>query len=282
MGHARCPAVTRLIAIAAVMASTLPACAEANGDAADASASAVDADPSAPDADPSAPDADPNAPDADPSAPDATVTDAMRAADAARVDSSTGLDSGVADASSPPDAAAPDAMPCTPSTWKPLLANGDFESGNTVWTKVGNGGNVIKQNGSLPFNAQGGTWAAHLVGFNSADQTLSQSFTVPASATAMRLRGYKCYVSTEPMSTTAYDILTFELRNAAGSSVLETLDSISNLDIGGICSWTSFEYTAASAHAGQSITLALHGISDSLSLTSFVVDTMVLEAFACP
>jgi hypothetical protein len=196
-------------------------------------------------------DAAPDTPDADP--PDAMPPDAM-----------------------PPDAMPPDAMPpdaCTPG-WIDLLSNGGFESGATVWAQVG--GTLIRDNSTAPWPAQAGTWAALLGGANNTDQQLTQSVTVPADATDLRIRGYRCFVTEETLAI-EYDTLTVQLQ---GLTVEEIVWS--NIDAGATCSWGAFTLTSPEAHAGETITLAFINANDGTNVTSFGLDSLVLEAFACP
>lgn len=261
--------MTWLRALLPILVAAGGACASADmggpdggaGPAADAAAAAPDgpvADATAAptiDADPGSPDA-PVMPDAAPPPPDAAL---------------------------PPDAAPPPDAPCT-TGWVQLLGNADFESGNTTWTEAAGAATpIIRQygvSGGMPFPAQGGTWAALLLGYNNADTTLSQTVTVPASAVSLRFTGYKCWVTGETSTTTPYDNMTITLENAGGTT-LETLASVSNLDAGAVCSWTSYNLPAASAHAGETLTLVIHGVADSSSVTSFAFDTVSLEALAC-
>lgn len=185
----------------------------------------------------------------------------------------------------PVDAAVPDApdVPvdagCT-DTFTNLLVNADFEGGNVDWTETTNGGQtVIREDGNgLPFSAEAGVWAALILGFNNAAITLSQTVTVPADATALRLSGYRCWVTDEGAGE--FDTMTIELRDGAGAP-LETLMAITNEDAGATCAWELFEITPSEIHAGEDIQLALDGVSDAATVTSFAFDTLALEAEVC-
>lgn len=219
--------------------------------------------------------------DADPAAPDALVLDAP----ATTADAAITIDAAPAspdatpaspDAAPPtPDAAPPDA--CVPQ-WVQLLGNSDFEAGNTVWSATSNGGDVIRM-GSSPWPPHGGSWQALFLGYNNASQTLSQTVTVPANATALRLRGQRCFVTDETSTTTPYDNLTVELKE--GPTLLETLASYSNLDAGSTCSWTALQFNATASHAGKNVTVHMIAGSDASTATSFGLDTLIFEAFAC-
>ena len=230
-----------------------------NGGSADAPFGAPDAPLGTPDAPPGSPDANLPVADATPGTPDAMTPDAPL----------------------PPDAMVPDAAGCT-TTWVPLLQNAGFESGATIWTTTTNAGQVIRQQGAgLPWPAQTGTWAAIIGGADDAVQTMTQQVTVPASATALRLSYYGCYVTEEITSITEYDTLDIQLQTTGGTT-LETLVHLSNLDAGGTCSWTSAQVNATSTYAGQTIQLDFDGSTDFSNISTFGFDTLVLEALALP
>lgn len=170
----------------------------------------------------------------------------------------------------------PDATPCTP-IWQELLQNGDFDSGPVVWTIVG--GTMIRSDS--PIAEHSGTFLAWFLGGNNRDETLSQTVVVPVDASALRLRGSRCWTTTETTMTTPYDLFDLELR-ATNNTLLETLQAASNLDAASTCSWSFFELPATSAYAGQSIQLVLHATSDGASVTNFYLDTLELQALACP
>ena len=62
------------------------------------------------------------------------------------------------------------------------------------------------------------------------------------------------------------------------SQGFEDLEAAAVIDV---CGWTAFEYSAASAYAGQTITLAFDGVANGTYPTSYVIDTLALEAYAC-
>lgn len=177
------------------------------------------------------------------------------------------------DAEPPPPPPPPDA--CVPA-WTQLLANPGFESGAAGWSQTGS---VITDEAAMPIPAQAGTWAAWLAGANSTDDRLSQEVTVPASATALRVRGWQCFVTADLAGDD--DHFTAELRSAGGTT-LETLHAVGNLGVGTVCGWTELEWNAAAAHAGETIQLFFRGTTDGSYPTSFYLDSLALEAFACP
>lgn len=184
------------------------------------------------------------------------------------------VDAAVADA--PVDAAV-DAG-CT-EQWINLLINGDFEAGNSTWAETTNDTRpIIREVPDLPFDPAAGTWAAVVLGFSDAIFELAQTAAVPADATALRMTGFRCWVTEE--SAGAVDLASIELRDDTGAA-LESLLAISNEDAGATCAWESFELPVAEAHAGANLTLALAGQSDAATVTSFAFDTLALEARVC-
>ncbi|MEZ4403128.1 MAG: hypothetical protein R3B06_24100 [Kofleriaceae bacterium] len=208
---------------------------------------------------------------------DAAVVDAAEV-DAAVADAAV-ADAAVADAR-PVDAMPPiDAMPPVDAcvlTWSNLLGNGGFEVGVTPWTQTST---IIRTAAQMPFGPQAGTYAALFGASNNANDVLVQTVTIPATATALRVRGYQCHVTEDILADT--DTFRATLETPAGT-VLETFTDITNSDVAPICIWTSFTWTAAAAHPGQQVVLKFQGRTNLALLTRFVVDSLSLEALACP
>lgn len=219
------------------------------------------------DAEPPVDAADPDAPETDAAATDAAETDAA-ATDAALTDARVDA---AADAAV--DATPIDAM-CTP-TWHDVLGNGGFDTGVAPWTQTSAS---IRDAASLPFSPHAGTHAALLGIGNNANDVIVQTVTIPASATGLRVRGYQCFVTEDPIEDQDRFTATLE---TPGGSVLETLHTVTNTGTAPICFWTSFTWTATSAHAGQTIVLRMRGQTNLAFLTRFVVDSMALEWLGC-
>ncbi len=226
---------------------------------ADLGGGTLDAEPAA-DPDAAAPDGAPGGEDAAEVVADAAEVVADAAVpDAAEV---------VPDAAPPPDA-------CVPS-WIALSANGGFDAGVAPWAQQGT---VITDDAGMPISPQAGTHAAWFGGTNAADDRLVQTVAVPADATALRVRLYECFVTADVAGED--DHFTASLR-VPGGAELEVLRAASNLQVGTVCGWTAATWTAASPHAGTSVELALRGTTDAAYPTSWYVDTLVVEALACP
>ncbi|MFL5358745.1 M4 family metallopeptidase, partial [Archangium sp.] len=144
------------------------------------------------------------------------------------------------------------------------IANGGFESGNTIWTATTG---VINNSAT---SAHAGSWEAYMNGYGTAHtDTLSQTFTLATTATQL------CYwlniTTAETTTTSAFDKLTVQVKNSAGTVVLT--QSYSNLNKSTAYAQKCF---AVGPYAGQSITLAFTGTEDSSLQTSFFVDDVTV------
>jgi hypothetical protein len=173
-----------------------------------------------------------------------------------------------------------DAAGCAGGSWVELLANGSFEGGATGWIQSSNAGLEIVFEAPAPMVADTPTMLAWFAGYDDASDELSQSVTVPAGATDLRLRGAFCFETEEVLG--AYDFFQIDLRNAGGATA-ETLILLSNEDVGAPeCLWEAFELGAASPHAGETLDLVFHATTDASINTNFFVDSLALEALVCP
>lgn len=214
----------------------------------------------------------------------------------ARVDARPGADGDDADASSdepdgppierpdarrPPDASPPDAAPCT-KTWLTLLRNGTFDTGpGGGWNESSASGLALVTNDFEGSGLTGhtGAYAAWLGGTLNGNDTLRQTVMVPEGATRLRLSGYRV-IATEETSAAQNDKMDFELRATGAATVLETLGTFG--DNNGVLAWTAFQFEATSAHEGTTVDLVIHATTNATLNTNFFVDSLVLEAFACP
>ena len=143
------------------------------------------------------------------------------------------------------------------------LQNGGFENGTTnpIWTASAG---VIDSSTSPA--ARSGSWKAYLDGYGSTHtDTLSQTFTVPSTATTLTF--WLRITTAETTTSTAYDKLTVQLKNSAGTVV--ATQTFSNLNASSTYAQKSF---SVGAYAGQTVTIAFTGTEDSSLQTSFLVD----------
>ncbi|MGZ3461057.1 MAG: S8 family serine peptidase, partial [Archangium sp.] len=129
-----------------------------------------------------------------------------------------------------------------------------------VWTASSG---VINNDSTL---SRTGSWEAYLDGYGTTHtDTLSQTFTAPSPASQL------CYwlkiTTSETTTTTAYDTLTVQLKNSAGTVV--STQSYSNLNHNTAYAQHCF---SISSYGGQTITLAFTGTEDSSLATNFFVD----------
>jgi hypothetical protein len=258
----------------AIFSLALGACATAAGSDVDAGRGELPDAAERADADPEEPDAAPK-PDAEPE-PDAALPDAELPPPP---DAPPGT----------PDAAPlPDAPPCTPTT-KNLLVNAGFESGpGGGWSETSAGGFelITSQTGDLPHPAQAGTFAAFVGGYNSTTGTqtdqLLQTVTIPASTTALRIKGFRWVETEESGIGGPFDKLFIELLPATGTGVIETFGaapSFSNKTTS--TDWVAFDLPAAAVHAGETVRFSVRATFDFSDVTNFLVDSLVLEATVC-
>ncbi len=170
----------------------------------------------------------------------------------------------------------PDACVATPQQ---LLQNGGFDDGSSPWVFVPSSSTIIAAPPALPFPPQAGGAAGWFGGANNTNDRVIQLFAVPAGAQALRVTGFECFVTTD--SAGADDSFEALLRDASGNTV-ETLRTATNLDVGTTCAWTAFTWPAASSHAGESLSLVIQAVTDASFQTSFVLDSLGVEADVCP
>lgn len=153
-----------------------------------------------------------------------------------------------------------------------VLGNPGFENGSTnpaPWTVTSG---VINNSTSEPPHA--GTWDAWLDGYGTTHtDTVLQTVSIPAAATAATLTFFLHIDSAETSTTTAFDTLTVQVRNSSGT-VLSTLATYSNLNKATGYSQKSFDLTS---FKGQTIQIFFKGVEDSTLQTSFVLDDVNLN-----
>jgi hypothetical protein len=164
-----------------------------------------------------------------------------------------------------------------------IITDGGFESATTSgnsapgWTATSTttGFNVIQKSGSFPHI---GSNYAQFGSNNSQTDTLTQTVTIPANATAAALSFWVNIVTTET-GTTAFDKLTVEVHNSSGT-LLSTPLTLSNLDAGSDSNTagTYFQPSAINllSFAGQAIQIVFKSVNGSISPTTFRIDDVSL------
>ena len=97
--------------------------------------------------------------------------------------------------------------------------------------------------------------------------------SIPSGKTSATLSFYLRVDTAETTTTTAYDKLTVQVLNSAGS-VLKTCNTYSNLNKS-----TSYAQKTCdlSAYIGQTVTVKFTGTEDSSLQTSFLIDDVALN-----
>lgn len=153
-----------------------------------------------------------------------------------------------------------------------LLGNPGFESGTaTPWSM--SSGALCRVSSCSGESAHGGSWFAWLDSYGaSTTDTLSQTVTIPPGKSKATLSYYLHIDTAETTSSMAYDTLTVQLLNGAGS-VLKTLATYSNLNAA--AGYASHSHDL-SAYIGQTVTIRFTGKEDASLQTSFVLDDITL------
>ena len=103
--------------------------------------------------------------------------------------------------------------------------------------------------------------------------TLYQQVTIASTSTTATLTFWLHIDTAETTTTTAYDTLNVQIRNASGT-VLATLATYSNLNATSGYIQKTFDL---SAYKGQTVQVYLIGVEDGTLQTSFVVDDFALN-----
>jgi subtilase family serine protease len=155
-----------------------------------------------------------------------------------------------------------------------VIVNGGFETGTTTappWTLTAG---VLNTSASEPPHA--GTKDAWLDGYGTTHtDTATQTVTIPATATTATLTFFLHIDTAETTTTTAFDTLTVQVLNSAGT-VLQTLGTFSNLNKAAGYTQHSLPITITSIK-GQSVQIKFTGKEDASLQTSFVIDDVALN-----
>ncbi len=152
--------------------------------------------------------------------------------------------------------------PPPPPPGSNLLANPGFESGAVNWSAPSG---VITSSSSKP--ARTGSWKAWLGGNGrTTTETLTQSVSIPATATTASLSFWVRIDTAETTSSTAYDTVKVQVVNGSTTSTLATY---SNLNKNSSYVQKSFDLAA---YKGKTVTVKFLMNEDSSLQTSFVVD----------
>lgn len=149
-----------------------------------------------------------------------------------------------------------------------LIKNGDFELGSVNWT--GSTGAIGTWEDQKPYSGKKNAW---LGGYGTTQSdAISQTLSIPASASSATLR-FALHIDTaETTKVTAYD--KFVVQILSGGKVIATPLTRSNLN-----AQTGYQMQGINllAYKGQSIQIRFQSTEDSSAQTSFVVDGISLK-----
>jgi hypothetical protein len=160
-----------------------------------------------------------------------------------------------------------------------LLQNPNFDQGAVSWTQLGGlpGYPLITTLAGLPLVAHTGQYVLWEGGYDDAEDDAYQTLTIPTGATAITLSFYYL-IQTEEIGY-AYDGMAAYISDA-GTNILNPLVELTNLDQ--TTAWTKVTVQVPLTWAGRSVEVGFLTVGDGYYVTSFFVDTVSLNATACP
>jgi hypothetical protein len=153
-----------------------------------------------------------------------------------------------------------------------LLANNGFENGQSPWQESSSGGYQIIDS----TNPHTGVYSAYLCGYNSCNDQIWQTVTLPSTTTKVTL-SYWLYISTQESGSTCYDYFYARIRNSSGSTIT-TVQTKCNANASG---WTQYTFdvtSALSSYNGQQVQVYFQGTTDYSLPTNFFVDDVAFNA----
>jgi len=108
-----------------------------------------------------------------------------------------------------------------------IIQNGDFEMGRKIWVEQ-NGPIIVLGPDSYWGHAYQGKWLAYFGGYINADQSITQLFKIPQNTNWIEA-GFVALIFTAD-TTTDNDVLNFELLDQSETTVLQSLQTLTNMD----------------------------------------------------
>jgi kumamolisin len=175
---------------------------------------------------------------------------------------------------STPTPAPTDTSTPTPPNGNSLIQNGDFEMGSAYWQENSTGGYELVDS----TNPHSGNYSAYLCGYAQCNDSISQDFTVPDSASSITI-SYWWYGKTSRTSSACSDTLTVSLLDASGNTIGKVHASC-NSDANQQWQQVTFDATSLLAnYAGQTVTLVFNAQTGAGSqTTAYFVDDVDVEA----
>ena len=166
-------------------------------------------------------------------------------------------------------------VPPTPTPGASLIQNGGFEQGSQGWQESSAGGYELVDS----TNPHSGSYSAFLCGYAGCDDGISQSITVPGSASSLTV-SYWWYGDTNETASSCVDTFTVTLLDSAGNTIGQA-QAACNTDA--TRSWQQVTFDASkllASYAGQDVTLIFSAQSNSTSsqTSAFYVDDVAVTA----
>lgn len=155
-----------------------------------------------------------------------------------------------------------------------LLQNSDFESGQGSWQESSASGYELIDT----FNPHSGQYSADFCGYVGCDDSLSQSFTVPASYTTITI-SYWWYADTSQTARQCLDIFASRLKTSSGA-LIHTLQRACNNNLPHGWVQESFDVSGDLAnYTGQQVMLFFHayGALGHNQFSDFYVDDVAIS-----
>ncbi len=173
---------------------------------------------------------------------------------------------------SPTDTTTPVPTPTPPGPTNALIQNGGFEQGSASWQEKSAAGYELVDS----TNPHSGHYSAFLCGYSSCNDSIAQSFTVPANASTLTI-SYWWYGETNRNSSGCKDIFLVNMSDSSGNAIGK-VQSACNTDATHSWQQVTFEATTMlSRYAGQTVTLTFMAttIADFIPSSFFVDDVAV-------
>jgi hypothetical protein len=173
--------------------------------------------------------------------------------------------------------AAPRSTPADSCAPGELIQDGGFEAGlpNPVWQTSSNVFSDILDDTPNPA-PHTGIWKAWMGGDNLVQESLWQTFSVPADVAGLEIR-YWWRVDTRE-TTHPFDTLQVEIRDTNGNS-LQTLETLT--DGNASTTWQESSFTLI-GYAGQTIQIAFEAQTDGTGPTNFLLDDVSVLGSCAP
>jgi hypothetical protein len=160
-----------------------------------------------------------------------------------------------------------------------VLKNPGFESGRLYWTQHSSGGyNVITTFPYFGFcSTDGFVWFGD---YDNAEEDIYQNVNIPSNAAEVYLR-FAYAIFTEEWEGTPYDTMKIEVWNSGGTTLLSTLDTLSNVnDTFGY--WDFSPKYDLTPYKGQTVRLRFHVTTNGANISDFFLDDIVLVSVVLP